>query len=233
MLFRNQSNSSKLELRILLPAFITVVCVLAFIYIASLIILNKTGNFDDWILLSLRDPQNKFQPIGPKWLKETMINITSLGSAAIITLFTIVIVGYLLFQKNYWFIFVILLATIGGAILVFVLKDFFGRERPDLVPHLVYAASYSFPSGHSTMSAVVYLTQASLISKIQKKGSIKTYILIVALILTFLIGISRVYLGVHYPTDVLAGWALGLAWASICLIINNHFEKSRTKNLKF
>jgi undecaprenyl-diphosphatase len=224
-MFSKSSSSSKIEAEVLIPFFIVVVCLLLFIFIANLVQLGKTKSFDDWILLSLRNNQNVNQPIGPQWLEIAMINITSLGSAVIITLITIIVVGYLIFQKNYFYIFVVLFATIGGTILVLLLKNFFGRERPELVPHLVYAVSFSFPSGHSMMSAVVYLTQASLISKIQKSKSLKIYILTIAIILTVLIGLSRIYLGVHYPTDVLAGWALGTAWAYICWLLANYFTE--------
>jgi undecaprenyl-diphosphatase len=226
-MFNKRSNDLKIEAEILIPFFIVIVCLLLFIFIANLVQLGKTKSFDDWILLSLRDSKNINQPVGPEWLEIAMINITALGSTAVITLITIIVAGYLVFQKNYIYVFVILLATIGGALMILLLKNFFGRERPEVVPHLIYAFSFSFPSGHSMMSAVVYLTQASLVSKIQESKSLKIYILTVAIILTVLIGISRIYLGVHYPTDVLAGWALGTAWAYICWLLVNHFTEGR------
>jgi undecaprenyl-diphosphatase len=99
------------------------------------------------------------------------------------------------------------------------LKELFGRIRPEIVPNLVPVLSFSFPSGHSMMSAIVYLSLASLIARIQKRLRDKIYIILIAIFLSFIIGVSRVYLGVHYATDVLGGWSLGLAWAAFCWLI--------------
>jgi undecaprenyl-diphosphatase len=104
----------------------------------------------------------------------------------------------------------------GGMLLSTLLKMGFDRPRPDLVPHgaLVYTAS--FPSGHATLSAVVYLTLGALLARVQPRFVLKFYLLGLAIVLTVTVGVSRVYLGVHWPTDVLAGWALGAAWALFC-----------------
>ena len=109
------------------------------------------------------------------------------------------------------------------------LKEFIGRTRPEVVTHLLEENSLSFPSGHSMMSAVIFLTQAVLLSKIETNRKVKIYILSVALLLTFLIGISRIYIGVHYPTDVLEGWVAGISWALLCWYISTILEK-RNKN---
>ena len=145
-----------------------------------------------------------------------MKDITSLGSATIIVLFTVIVTVYLLLQKKYNLLWMVLTATIGGALLVSGLKEFIGRTRPTIVTHLLEENSHSFPSGHSMMSAIVYLTQATLLSRIEENRKAKIYIISVALLLTFLIGISRIYIGVHYPTDVLAGWVAGISWALLC-----------------
>jgi undecaprenyl-diphosphatase len=100
-----------------------------------------------------------------------------------------------------------------------VLKDLFGRPRPTVVPHLFYVSSASFPSGHSMLSAVVYLTLGSLLARLVEQRRLKVYFLSVALLLSFLVGVSRVYMGVHYPTDVLAGWSAGLAWGLLCDLV--------------
>jgi undecaprenyl-diphosphatase len=100
-----------------------------------------------------------------------------------------------------------------------VLKEFFERPRPDLVPHGAEVFTASFPSGHAMMSAVVYLTLGALLARVETGLRVKAFVLSVSVLLTVLVGISRVYLGVHWPTDVLAGWTVGAAWAVMCWLI--------------
>jgi undecaprenyl-diphosphatase len=111
----------------------------------------------------------------------------------------------------------LVLASVGGgALLSTLLKLSFERPRPDLVPHAVAVYTASFPSGHAMLSAVTYLTLGTLLARIQPRRRLRAYIVAVAVLLTLLVGTSRVYLGVHWPTDVLAGWCLGAAWAMLC-----------------
>jgi undecaprenyl-diphosphatase len=209
-------NKFKIEIKVLISVFVIVTGTLIFVLIANEVNEGETKTFDLSILKSLRSNNNIHQPVGPEWVEFAMTDITSLGSGTVIVIVTVLVIGFLLLQKKYNFLWLVLGSTIGGALIVLGLKELMGRERPDIIFHLVYSTSFSFPSGHSMMSAVVYLTQASLLAQIQEKRSLKIYIITAALILAFLIGISRIYLGVHYPTDVLAGWSLGLAWASFC-----------------
>jgi undecaprenyl-diphosphatase len=143
-----------------------------------------------------------------------MTDITALGGYAVLTLVTLAAVLYRV-ARNDGFTAVLIASAIGtGALLGNLLKLGFDRPRPDIVEHLTHATSSSFPSGHATLAAVTYLTLGALIARGQPSHSIKALVLGGAIFITILVGFSRVYLGVHWPTDVLAGWCLGAAWAA-------------------
>jgi undecaprenyl-diphosphatase len=202
---------------------------MGFLIIAGIVMRGSADDIDLQILRSLRDPVNPHKPIGPEWLFEGMRDITSLGGATVVFLITLISVGYFLLQKEYTLLILILVATIGGAILDLELKEYFARVRPSVIPRLVDVKSYGFPSGHSMMSTIVYFSLASLMIRIQGQRLYKIFVLSVAFSLTFIIGVSRVYLGVHYPTDVIAGWSLGLAWASLCWYVSWRYYGKKTE----
>jgi undecaprenyl-diphosphatase len=147
------------------------------------------------------------------------VDITSLGGTTVVTLITLAVLGYLIMDGKRAVALLVLLSVAGGAGLSSLLKLGFERPRPDLVAHLVDERTLSFPSGHAMVSAVIYLTLGALLAQVHGSIRLKIYILSVAVILTLLIGISRVYLGVHWPTDVVAGWCAGTAWAIGCWVI--------------
>jgi undecaprenyl-diphosphatase len=138
---------------------------------------------------------------------------------------TSLVVGYLLIERLYASAVLVLVSVGGGTLLTAGLKGFFHRDRPNAVPHLTDALFKSYPSGHSMMSSVVYLTLAVLLARTMKRRPAKIYLVSAALFLSFLVGLSRVYLGVHYPTDVVAGWAGGTAWALLCWLAAYWLEK--------
>lgn len=188
---------------------------LAFIEIADEVGEGEARWFDESVLLALRtsDPAD---PIGPRWFETAIMDITALGGFAVLALVTLLAVGYLLAIKRWGGALMLLAATLGGTAISEGLKMGFNRPRPDLVAHVVETTSMSFPSGHAMLSAVTYLTIGALIAHTQESRQLRGYVLGAAILLTLLIGASRVYLGVHWPTDVLAGWCLGAAWALVC-----------------
>jgi undecaprenyl-diphosphatase len=189
--------------------------VLAFFEIADEVGEGEARWFDESLLLALRtsDPAD---PIGPRWFETSVMDISALGGFAVLALVTMFAVGYLLAIKRWGGALMLLVATLGGTAISEGLKMGFNRPRPDLVAHIVETTSMSFPSGHAMLSAVTYLTLGALIARTQESRQLRGYVLGAAILLTLLIGASRVYLGVHWPTDVLAGWCLGAAWALVC-----------------
>jgi undecaprenyl-diphosphatase len=207
------------ELSVQVALLLVALGVWAFIKIADEVAEGETMKFDGWAVRILRDPHDASKPIGPAWLAEVGRDLTALGGAAFLSLLTIVVVGFLWLRRIYRAATFVLVATLGGLAVSSTLKWFFERPRPDIVPHLAPVYTSSFPSGHSMLSATVFLTLGVLLASFVQERRLKAYFLIVALVLTTLVGASRVYLGVHYPTDVLAGWIAGMAWAIACWLV--------------
>ncbi|MER8501170.1 MULTISPECIES: phosphatase PAP2 family protein [unclassified Mesorhizobium] len=172
--------------------------------------------FDTEILLAFRKAGQPDNPIGPAWLEGAMRDVTSLGSASVLVLITAAMIVYLLLIRRPGAALLMFVAVAGGQLLSSVLKFDIDRPRPDLVSHLADVASLSFPSGHAMLSAVTYLTLGSMAARFLPGRTTKIYVLVLAVLTTVLVGISRIYLGVHWPSDVLAGWCAGFAWAMLC-----------------
>ena len=187
--------------------------------IASVISSGNTYSFDEKLLVALRRPADLADPIGPAWLENVMRDITSLGSFTFVTITTLGVVGYLVMDGKRAAAVFVLVATAGGIALSEILKALFARPRPDLVAHLVDVQSLSFPSGHAMLSAVTFLTLGALLAREQARRPLKIYLISIAIVLTLAVGASRVYLGVHWPTDVLAGWCAGASWAIGCWLV--------------
>lgn len=183
------------------------------------VIEGETHAFDKAVLLAMRTSDDLSDPVGPGWVEEMGRDLTALGGVTVLTLITLAVIGFLLLQGNGHIALLVLLATGSGTLLNNILKLGFDRPRPELVSHgsIVYMAS--FPSGHAMMAAVVYLTLGALLARVQANRALKAYLLSLAVLLTVLVGFSRIYLGVHWPTDVLAGWIIGSAWALLFWVI--------------
>jgi undecaprenyl-diphosphatase len=156
-----------------------------------------------------------------------MRDVTALGGVTVMGLVTLVgMVAFLVHRK--WRHATILGVTVLGAeVSSQWLKQFYGRPRPDLAPHGSYVYSASFPSGHTTISAAVFLTLAMLIASLEPNRATKAMVYVLALLLVVSIGISRVYLAVHWPSDVLAGWCLGAVWALVGWLVLLRWVRSQ------
>lgn len=187
--------------------------------LADEVVEGDTASLDRDILLLLRTPGDLSDPIGPWWLEEMGRDFTALGGVAVLTLTTVAVSLFFLLRHRWTTTLYIALTVGGGIVLSGIAKEFFDRPRPDLVPHGSLVHTASFPSGHSMMAAVAYLSLGVLIARFQPRLVLKVYILTLAVLVTLLVGISRVYMGVHWPTDVAAGWLIGGAWAILCLMV--------------
>lgn len=195
-----------------------------FIAIADETMEGETLRFDNALLLALRHSSNSNLPVGPSWLLASMLDISALGGLSITVIMIVAICGFFLLVRKFRSVLYLLVSVGGGALLMVLLKDFFSRPRPSVVPHLQQISEPSFPSGHSMVAAIVYLTLAAMLAKTTTSYKLKAYYVLVAVSLTALIGISRVYLGVHYPTDVVAGWLAGAVWAATTYVLGDWLE---------
>ena len=213
------------ELKLLLGAVACLLLLFTASKLVSEVLEGETQRFDKQILVALRDPANPSQPIGPAWLLGAALDITALGSATVLGLTVAAVGGFLLLQGMWRTAIFVTLASFGGWFINGALKQLFQRPRPDVVPHLREVMTMSFPSGHAMTSAVVYLTLGALTMRIAERRLTKFYCMAVATVATVLVGASRVYLGVHYPTDVIAGWLIGFSWALLCWIVERSLER--------
>ena len=198
----------------------------AFVELADEVQEGELRRLDEAILLALRNPQDASDPLGPGWVEELGRDFTALGGLGVLGLLTAAAVGFLLLTGKRRSALLVALAVGGGMIVSSLLKRGFDRPRPDLVPHETIVYTASFPSGHATVSTVVYLTLGALLARTSESLPVKLYLLGLAVLLMLLVGLTRVYLGVHWPSDVLAGWAVGAAWASLCWLIALILQRS-------
>jgi undecaprenyl-diphosphatase len=215
----------RIDSRILAVFLLLAAASFAFVKLASEVMEGDTLAFDRWLLQGLRNTSNPSVPAGPGWLQEVMIDVTALGGVSVLTIITVLAAGYLLAVRKVTTAAFLTAAIAGGALLSTLLKFGFARARPDLVAHLVEVDTTSFPSGHAMNSAITYLTLGALLARAENDRPVRIYLLAVAIALTLLIGFSRVYLGVHWPSDVMAGWCVGAAWAVLCSLAARRLQR--------
>ena len=200
-------------------------CAWGFVELAGAVNGGGTAGIDRALLLALRNPADTTLPLGPAWLQEAMRDFTALGGTAVLCLVTLIAVSYLTMAGRRRDALFVIVSIAGGLVVSTLMKHGFDRPRPDLVPHGSYVYTSSFPSGHSMLSAVTYLTCGVLFARAHTQRRMRAFAIIGAIALTFLVGISRVYLGVHWPSDVLAGWCLGAGWTALCIYGALHWKR--------
>lgn len=207
-------------------SILALACLLfAFGLVAENVVEGETSAFDQSIILAFREPGNPSALIGSAWVQEAARDLTSLGSIIVLVIITLAVTGYLFLARKYAAAWLMLMAVFGGVALSDLLKFALARPRPDLVSPAARVFTTSFPSGHATLSAITYLTIAALLAQSQSSARIGRYFVVLAALLTILIGASRIYLGVHYPTDVLGGWCIGAAWALGCWVVMTWLQR--------
>lgn len=214
------------ELLLLLGALVLLGIILVILTLAGHVLEGDTLEFDKRLLASLRKANNPAQPIGPAWLELAAFDITALGGPTVLGMTVLAVVGFMVLHGMYRNAAFVFLASVGGWLLNDLLKELFARPRPQVVPHLRQVMSLSFPSGHALTSAAIFLTLGALLMRVAQTRLVKIYCMAIAMVATLLVGTTRVYLGVHYPTDVLAGWLIGISWALFCWLLERSLERS-------
>jgi undecaprenyl-diphosphatase len=202
-----------------LPALFVLAAISALLLVAlrlgARLLTGDGGSFDRAILLGLRVTGDPATPIGPDWLRHFAIDITTLGGSTTLVLVIVFATGLLIARRNVRTALLLVAATASGALMVDLLKGWFARTRPALIDHLVDVGNFSFPSGHAANSAMIYLSLGTLLTRVESRQAERRFTLAVAALLALMIGASRLYLGVHWPSDVAAGWLFGTLWAML------------------
>ena len=210
------SDARKFELRTLLALTGFVAALLVFLIAAAAVAGGDTPAFDEWIIHALREPGDLSNPIGPPWFEEAVRDVTALGSTVVLTFAVVVAAGYLWMTDAPAKAAFLIAAVSMGALFNRLLKFGFARPRPEMAAHAPWITTESFPSGHTANSAIIYLTLGMMLARVESSYPVKLFIFGVCVVVTLIVGMSRVYLGVHWPTDVVAGWAVGACWALLC-----------------
>jgi undecaprenyl-diphosphatase len=212
------AKAGRREFGLLAPLFLVLALVLGVGLLTEEVIEGDTARFDLTVITALRAPSDLAVPIGPLWLREAGRDVTALGSFTFLGFLFLVVIGYLLLRRQRGQALLMAAAVLGGTVLSNGLKYAVDRPRPDF-PQSALVFTPGFPSGHATLGTIVFLTLAALLTRTTTEPRIKAYFVGLAVFLTVMVGLSRMYLGVHYPSDVVAGWCVGGAWALLCWTI--------------
>lgn len=216
---RFKHHFSSFEVRFLVVTIAVICATFAMVLLLDVFREGATAAFDRSLILAFRSPTDAGDALGPHWVEEMGRDFTALGGFPVLSLLTLAIVGFLVFRRQRAAAAIVLGSTLIALALSSSLKASIDRTRPDLVPHGQHVYTASFPSGHSMHAAATWFTLGSLLALFQQRRRIKMFVLSMAAVTTVLVGVSRVYLGVHWPTDVLGGWAFGTFCALVTLLL--------------
>ncbi len=205
----------------LLVGLAAVLLGLVFASLGSEVMEGDTRSFDMHVLRSAQSLR-----AAHPWLTTVMRDLSGLGSTTVLTLFTVAAAGYLVLVSARTAALLVAVSVIAGSAFISLFKTGFGRQRPDAAFADLAAPGLSFPSGHASMSAIVFLTLGALMASTRSSLPERIYILATAAVLALLVGASRVALGVHWATDVLGGWAFGTGWAMLWLLLARRLARS-------
>jgi undecaprenyl-diphosphatase len=200
----------------LVLALLSALLAVGFYSLSRAVVRGVTGNIDREVLLAMRESGSAKNPLGPRWVEEAARDVTALGGVTVVFLLTFSVTAFFWLASMHRAAVYVGIASLGAILISTGLKQIFDRPRPELVPHGSMVYTSSFPSGHSTMAAAVYLTLGMAASRFVSRRRLKALFVGTAMFVTAAVGVTRVYLGVHWPSDVLAGWALGFSWALVC-----------------
>jgi len=221
---RSVVNFARGEAAVLAGIAVVSGLVLAFLSLADEVREGETEAFDNALLMLFRTSDPSHALIGPLWVQEMMRDVTALGSFACLGLLVVGVAIYLLLAGLRNAALLMVVCVLSGTALSTLLKMNYDRPRPELET-FTHQFTSSFPSGHSMLSAVTYLSIGALLARLAPTMALKIYALSAAVFLTILVGFSRLYLGVHFPSDILAGWCIGAAWALLWSIIAIWLQK--------
>jgi undecaprenyl-diphosphatase len=220
------NRKEKTESGPFLGLFLAALSLWGFLAIADEVTEGDEFAFDRKLLLAMRNQKDLSDPIGPEWLEEMVRDFTALGGVGVLTLVTVFATCFLAMVGKRRAALFVFLAVVPGQILSALAKTVVARPRPELIPHGSYTITSSFPSGHSMMSAVVYLSLGLLVASALPGLRTKIFLVTASILLTLTVGTSRIYLGVHWPSDVLAGWTAGSAWALLCWLVERKLKST-------
>ncbi len=211
-----------LELIVVLSAFFAALA--AFVFVARMVFLKEKKELDTNIFNYL---ENYISNVNTN----VMQVFSFLGAHQFLIPANLLLVFYfLVIRKERWYSIKVPVISLSSLLLMLVLKQFFHRDRP-LVPLLQAAKGLSFPSGHALMSSTFYGLLIYLVWRNIQNKTVKWLITILLLLIIFFIGLSRIYLRVHYPTDVMAGFCLGVIWLILSISILNRMERISKKEI--
>jgi undecaprenyl-diphosphatase len=221
-----------LEARTLIAIMLIAAGLLAFLRLGDAVRAGRTLDLDRRIILALRDPANPGQPRGSFWTRNILHDLTALGGVGVLTL-TVLVATIFLWVNGRRRHAAVLLGTVTAATVIGeMIKSAYHRPRPDLVAYGDYFSESSFPSGHSNIATVVWMTLALIVASLERTRIGKATAFVAGGFISLTAGASRVYFAVHWPSDVVGGWILGSGWALMAWLVLGAWTKDPARETR-